>query len=174
MSASNFNYLNVCKTCMDEQCCADPYFTFCARNEILQIDKFLKEFPNNFQNYLTIIPIIYNNKKYNYYGIKKINGICIFLKERRTCLIHEVKPLHCRAWPLIWAYKEEENKIDIFLDTDPSCRLSKILSKDTQWIEKTKQMIVSEVAKMPKVDLIAFSALDADDTLQLIDTIDLE
>ncbi|HUX99057.1 MAG TPA: YkgJ family cysteine cluster protein [Candidatus Deferrimicrobium sp.] len=174
MPANVYDYFNVCKTCTDEQCCADPYFTFCARNEIIKINTFLKSFPKSFQKYLNSTSIIYNNKKYNYYGIKKIKGVCIFLKDRRICLIHEVKPLHCRAWPLIWSYNEGENKIYIFIDADPNCHLSNILSKDTQWIEKTKQMIVSEVQQMPKVDLIAFSELDADDTLLLIDTIDLE
>jgi predicted amino acid-binding ACT domain protein len=53
------------------------------------------------------------------------------------------------------------------------CPLTPILSKNKQWIEDMKQTIISEVLEMSKLDRIAFSSLECEDTMQKIDIIDL-
>ena len=168
-----FKYFSICETCTDSECCADPYFTFCARNEIEKIKDYVKEFPQKFQNFVDIDTINYNNKPYDYYGFNKIEGKCIFLEGKRKCMIHEVKPLHCRCWPLVWSWEEEGNKLFIYIDQDYGCSLTKILAKNPDWIETMKKIIVTEVLAMSKVDRFAFASLDTDDTLRLIDVIGL-
>ncbi len=170
-----FNYFNVCGTCTDEECCADPYFIFCARNEIEKIKDFIKDFPPKFQNFLDIDTITYSNKQYEYYGFKKTaTKKCIFLEGKRECMIHEVKPLHCRCWPLVWSWEGKEvNKVFIYIDEDPICPLSEILSENSNWIATMKKIIIVEVQAMSKVDRFAFASLDTDDTLRMIDVIDL-
>ena len=168
-----FNYFLICKICIDEECCAEPYFTFCARNEIDKIKEKIKDFPEIFHDFLEVDTIMYNGEVYEWYGIKKVNGRCIFLKNRRICMIQDVKPLHCRCYPLVWEYDLTHNKLLICLDTHPDCALVPLISKDKQWLIRMKEIIVNEVQQMPMIDRIAYSSLDCDDTLQLIDTIDL-
>ena len=165
-----FNYYQVCLSCTDEECCSDPYFTFCARNELDKIEEKIKGFPKKFHYFLDINTLLYKKEEYQYYGIRKIRGKCIFLKDLRSCLIHNVKPLHCRCWPLIWNYEATENKLIIYMD---DCPLTPILSKNKQWIEDMKQTIISEVLEMSKLDRIAISSLECEDTMQKIDIIDL-
>ena len=172
--SDEFNYFLVCETCIDSECCAEPYFTFCARNEIDKIKDYIKEFPPKFQNFLDIDTITYNNKRYKYYGFNKIDTKCIFLEGKRKCLIHEVKPLHCRCWPLVWSWEEEGNKLFIYIDENHGCSLTEILSKNSEWIKLMKEIIISEVQKMSKVNRFAFASLDTDDTLRMIDIIDLQ
>ena len=166
----NFNYFEICKKCTDEDCCADPYFTFCAKNEIDKIREKIKNFPKNFRYFLDENMRLYKNEKLQYYGIKKIRGKCIFLKDHHICLIHDVKPLHCWCWPLIWSYLETEDKLIIYMD---QCPLTSILLKNKQWIENMKKIIIQEVQQMSKFDRFAFSALEGDDTLEMLDIIDL-
>jgi len=165
-----FNYYQICLNCTDEGCCSDPYFTFCARNEIDKIKNSIKEFPKKFQYFLDVNKLSYKTGEYQYYGIRRVRGKCIFLKDPRICLIHDVKPLHCRCWPLIWNYEETENKLIIYLD---ECPLTPILSTNMQWLEDMKQTIISEVKEMSKLDRIAFSSLECEDTMQIIDIIHL-
>lgn len=172
--SDEFNYFSVCETCTDSECCAEPYFTFCARNEIDKIKDYIKEFPPKLQNFLDIDTITYNNKRYKYYGFNKIDTKCIFLEGKRKCLIHEVKPLHCRCWPLVWSWEEEGNKLFIYIDENHGCSLTEILSKNSEWIKLMKEIIISEVQKMPKVDRFAFASLDTDDTIRMIEIIDLQ
>ncbi|MHA1265964.1 MAG: YkgJ family cysteine cluster protein [Candidatus Helarchaeota archaeon] len=169
----NFDYYAICKECTDLECCAEPYFVFVARNEIPRIEAFLKEFPKLFWKFVEVDYISYQGAEYEYYGIKKVNTKCFFLQGTRTCLIHPVKPLHCRCWPLVWAWKEETNQIEIYMDKDPSCRLTQILSHNKSWIEYMKRTIRKEVRQMPKIDRYVFTWLETDDTLQLIDVLDL-
>ncbi len=169
-SQDNFNYLEICKNCSDEDCCADPYFTFCAKNEIEKIKEKIKNFPKKFRYFLDENTCLYKHEEFQYYGIKKIRGRCIFLEDHRVCLIHDVKPLHCRCWPLIWSYEETEDKLIIYMD---QCPLTPLLSTNVQWIENMKKIIVLEVQQMSKFDRFAFSALESDDTLQMIDIVDL-
>jgi len=170
---NDFNYFLVCEDCQDEQCCADPYITFCASNEIEKIKEKVRDFPKKFQNFLDLDTIMYKNEKYQYHSFKKNKGKCIFLKNRRVCLIHNEKPLHCRCFPLVWSYEEEGNKLFIYIDEDPSCPLSNTLSKDTQWINNMKKIITAEVQQMSKWDRIAFASLETDATIRLIDVISL-
>ena len=166
----NFNYFEICKNCVDEDCCADPWFTFCAKNEIEKIKDKIKDFPKKFQYFLEENMRLYKNEEIRYCGIRKIRGKCIFMKDHHICLIHDVKPLHCRCFPLLWSYEETEDKLIIYMD---ECPLSPILSKDKKWIENMKKIIVQEVQQMSKVDRFAFSALESAITLQMIDIIDL-
>ncbi|NVM28480.1 MAG: YkgJ family cysteine cluster protein [Candidatus Helarchaeota archaeon] len=168
-----FNYFSVCESCTDEECCADPYFTFCARNEIEKIREKIKNFPDRFRDFLDADTVKFHGKDHEYYGFKKVNGRCIFLKGKRRCLIQDVKPLHCRAYPLVWGYEEEGNKLFIYFDEDSKCPLTDILYKNKAWIQTMKKIIVTEVQQMPKVDLVAFASLESDDTLRMIDVIDL-
>ena len=169
----NFTYFPVCKDCTDEECCAAPYFSFCARNEIDKIKEKVKDFPQRFHDFLDVDTITFQGKEYEYYGFRKINGRCIFLNGRRLCLIHDVKPLHCRAYPLVWSYEEEGNKLFLYIDEEPNCLLTKILSKNEDWIKTMKKVIITEVQQMSKVDLVAFASLESDDTLRMIDVLDL-
>ncbi len=169
----HFNYFSVCETCEDDECCSDPYFTFIARNEIDKVRQKVKEFAKIYHNFLDVDFITYKNKEYEWYGIKKVRGRCIFLKRRRICMIHEVKPLHCRCFPLVWGYEEEGNKLFIYIDTHPACALVPVLSSNQEWIDAMKQTIIREVQKMPIIDRIAYNSLEGDDSLQLIDVIDL-
>jgi len=77
--SDTFNYFSVCEACTDSECCAEPYFTFCARNEIQKIKDFIKDFPQKFQNFLDIDTITYNNKQYKYYGFNKNEKFIIFI-----------------------------------------------------------------------------------------------
>ncbi|NVM56437.1 MAG: YkgJ family cysteine cluster protein [Candidatus Helarchaeota archaeon] len=169
----DFDYYFICENCTDEFCCADPYFTFCARNEIDKIKERVKDFPQKFHDFLDIDTTTFQGREYEYYGFRKINGRCIFLKGRRLCLIHDVKPLHCRTYPLVWSYEEEGNKLFLYIDEDLNCLLTKILSKNEDWIKTMKKVIITEVQQMAKVDLVAFASLESDDTLRMIDIHDL-
>ncbi len=166
-----FRYFDVCETCSDEECCADPYFTFCARNELDKIQAKVKEFADRYQDFLEIDTLEYEDEEYEWYGIKKIDGRCIFLQGKRMCMIHEVKPLHCRCYPLVWGYEPEGNKLLIYIDTNPDCALVPILAQNEQWIEDMKRRIETEVKAMSIVDRVAYNLLESDDTLKLIDII---
>ena len=168
-----FNYFSICEKCPDEECCTTPYFTFIARNEIEKIQEKIRDFPKKYQNFLEADVISYQNAEHQWYGIKKVKDRCIFLEGRRTCLIHEVKPLHCKCYPLVWGYEEEGNKLFIYIDAHPACNLVPILSKNNEWIETMKKYIVMEVQKMSIIDRIAYNSLESDDTLRMIDVIDL-
>ena len=170
----DFNYFTICNKCHDDECCADPYLTFCARNEIQKIKDAIKVFPQKFQNFLDTYLISHNGAEHEWYGLRKVKGKCIFLKLPRLCLIHDAKPLHCRCFPLVWGYEEETNTLLIYIDTNPSCGLVPILSKDTQWIENMKKTIVTEVQKMEIIDRVAYEALEGDESLKLIDRIPLQ
>lgn len=165
----DFNYLCVCERCIDEECCADPYFTFCARNEIPAIQEFVKDLPKRYHNFLETNTINIGGQQYEYLGIRKLGGKCIFLKGRRRCLIHEVKPLQCRCWPLVWEWNAESNNLLIYIDEDPSCLLTTILKKNSEWLSRMKQFIADQVLKMTAEDRLAFSALPGDTSLRFLE-----
>ncbi len=169
----SYNYFLVCKSCTDEECCADPCFIFCASNEIQKIEQKIKEFSKEFQEFLSVDTIRYKNKTHLWYGLKKINGKCIFLKGR-TCLIHEVKPLQCRAYPLIWGWEEEGNKLIIYADENSGCLLAPILLKDKNWVETMKKVIFEEVQEMSIADRFAFQSLESTGSPRMIDILNLQ
>lgn len=90
----------------------------CCVNTILS--RFEYEFiKNKFPNLIDIL------KKFEFYGICYIKwGECPFLTEKKVCLIYELRPFICRAYPIILRNEElfyiEKNcpKHDTITDED--------------------------------------------------------
>ena len=169
-----FPYLEVCENCTDEFCCAAPFFFFCAKNEVAKIEEIALKLPRKFHKFLEPESITYENQEYEFYGLKQVGGKCIFLKNPRLCRIHEHKPLQCRAWPLVWGFEEEGNKLIIYIDEDPNCPLVAILLQNREWIENMKKIIVAEVSQMDLADRFAFTSLEGTSTQRVIDEIHLQ
>ena len=164
---ADFNFFKTCKECQDEECCREPYYAFIAANEINRIkemDKSLDleilESPNEFFEF---VEIEHENDILKFRTIKKINTKCVFLKGRRLCLIHEIKPFDCKIWPLTYDYLPKENKLVVYLG---DCPLSKEVPQS--WIESTIEEIKKELKTRTLEELIAYSLLDRDETLKII------
>ena len=73
-----------------------------------------------------------------YYDLKAKNDKCPFLKNK-LCLIHSIKPIVCKIWPVYPIFKENKRKFIILC-----CPLSKDLSK------KEIKMLKKLAEKIPK------------------------
>ena len=70
----------------------------------------------------------------NHYELKCKKGICPYLKEDNSCLIHKVRPLMCKCLPLTINYKNNKKEIMVI-----ECPLTPLLSK--QGIQIMKRQI---------------------------------
>ncbi len=80
--------------------------------------------------------------------LRKENKKCIFLK-KGFCGIQEIKPLDCRAWPVVFWTDAGHGKISYFLDLD--CPVAMKLSNED--IDQMKKRIESELKDWSKEDL---------------------
>ncbi|MFX1453402.1 MAG: YkgJ family cysteine cluster protein [Promethearchaeota archaeon] len=162
-----FDFFKICEKCKDEECCREPYYAFIAENEIKRISNKIKELNleigDKSEDFIDIEVVYYNNEPLHFKVIKKINEKCVFLKNRRFCLINEVKPFDCKIWPLTYDYFPKENKLVIYLG---DCPLTKKIPKS--WINSTIEEIKKELKKRTKEELISYSILERDDTLKII------
>ena len=161
-----YDFFKVCGTCQDEECCKEPYYAFVASNEIKRIKKRIKKLKLKVieaEDFYEFEEIPHKNRKFKFRTIKKIAGECIFLENNRNCLIHDVKPFDCKIWPLTWDYLYEENKLVIYMGL---CPLTDKMPNS--WIESTIEKIQIELKTRTKEELIAYSLLDRDDTLEII------
>ena len=163
----NFDFFKICKECKDEECCSEPYYAFIAKNEIEQIQNKIKElnlkFLKNSNDFIDFETVNYKNQPLSFRTIRKQNNNCIFLKDRKICLIHEVKPFDCKIWPLTYDYLPEENKLVIYLGV---CPLTDKVPKS--WIESTIEQMKKELKKRDIEELISYSLLDRDENLKII------
>ncbi|MHA1381881.1 MAG: YkgJ family cysteine cluster protein [Candidatus Helarchaeota archaeon] len=164
---AEFDFFKICENCQDEECCKEPYYAFVAGNEIKRISEKLKGIKDinleNFSDFFIFETISYKNKTLRFRTIKKIEGSCIFLKNNRICLIHDVKPFDCKIWPITWDYFPEKNKLVIYLG---DCPLSRKVPDS--WINSTIEEIEKVLKKRTDEELIAYSILDRDETLKII------
>lgn len=161
------DFFKICKSCTDEECCSEPYYIFIAKNEIERIRNKIQELDfkllQNPDNFFDLEVVYYKNKPFTFRSIKKINNKCAFLKNKRICLIHEVKPFDCRIWPLTYDFLLEENKLIIFLGM---CPLTDQIPNS--WIESTIEQMKKELKKRDMKELIAYSVLGKDENLRII------
>jgi len=160
-----FDYFKVCNECTDEYCCKEPYYAFMSKGEVQRIKDYLKKenFPKKFSEFIAEEDFEYKNEDYKVLAIRKINGPCIFLKDKRYCMIQDVKPLDCREWPLTFDYDEKKDELTIYKG---ECPLSDVL--DEEWVNDMVERIRRETAQWPIEDLAAYSSYDRDDTLKPI------
>jgi len=152
----SFDYFKVCKDC--NTFCCQKFNAFLAKNEIQRIRNKLKEldlkFKDNKANFFEFKSKNFKNQTIKIRFLKKINGKCLFLKNNKICLIHEVKPFDCKLWPLTFDYFVEENTLIIYLGM---CPLTNELPNS--WIESTIQKIEEELKKWDKNELLSYSLM---------------
>ena len=164
---AEFDYFSVCKTC--NIFCCKIFHAFVATNEIERIIKKIKELDLDFLkekcDFFDFKEIKYKDQFLPSRLLKKLKDKnCIFLNDEKKCLIHEVKPLDCRIWPITFDYKPEENKLIIYLG---SCPLTSFLPES--WIESTSNQMISELQKFEKDQLISYSiSLSSIDDIKII------
>ncbi len=167
ITMEDFDFFKTCNKCQDEECCKEPYYAFVAANEIERIrkkkDTLNLKILENCDDFFDFVEIEYENDLLKFRIIKKINKKCVFLKGKRSCLIHDVKPFDCKIWPLTYDYFPKENELVVYLG---ECPLTTKVTKS--WIESTIKEIQKELKKRTLEELIAYSLLDRDDTLKII------
>lgn len=153
-----FDYLKVCKDCVNKDCCVDPFPAFLAKDEIKPIQNKLKKLKlkilKNKNDFFEIKTVNYDNQQITSKIIKKINEKCFFLKDDETCMVHEVNPFDCKLWPVTYDYFADENKLVIYLG---DCLLAE--SVPQSWIDSTVEQIIKKCKKKDKKELIAYSLL---------------
>ncbi len=152
----SFDYFKVCKDCTIF--CCQQFYAFLAEHEIEQIQSKLNiitpELKDIKKEFFESKKIDGEKESMNARILKKIDGKCIFLKDDKICLIHDVKPFDCKIWPLTFDYFPEKNKLVIYLG---SCPLTNELPNS--WIESTIQQIKKELKKWNKKELTSYSLL---------------
>lgn len=95
----------------------------------------------------------------NHYEMKCKKGICPYLKKDNSCLIHKIRPLVCKSFPVY--LRHENNKTKFLLIEYP---LSQLLAKNDIKIKKNQASRVKEIiaatfskSKLPKSDLKAIN-----------------
>ncbi len=152
---SEFDYFSICKTC--NLFCCQIFNAFIATNEVERINEKIRksnlDFLKNKENFFDFKLIDYDSQQLPSRLLKKNkDNKCIFLNNDKKCIIHEVKPLDCRIWPITFDYKPEENKLIIYLG---SCPLSSILPES--WVEATINQMVNELRQFDIDQLISYS-----------------
>ena len=91
----------------------------------------------------------------NHYEMKSKNGICLYLKNDNSCLIHKIRPLACKSFPVY--LNCNNNKTDFFLI---ECPLAVSLSEKDIKVMKNQAGSVAQIinttfsnSKLSKYDL---------------------
>ena len=152
------DFINYCRKCENSVCCSKPFYAFATETERDNIRAYLKA-----NNFVENNDEIYQKRVHNgitYYVINKKNdGKCLFLKEDKSCLIQPVKPLDCQLWPITFDYKPKTNELIIYLGNCVAVKEMKKLKVLEQWVNEYKAILLNNVIKYKKDDLIAYSSL---------------
>jgi Fe-S-cluster containining protein len=91
----------------------------------------------------------------NHYEMKSERGTCPYLKSDYSCLIHDVRPLVCKSFPVYVVCKNNETEFCLI-----ACPLSAVLSKNDIEVMKEQASQAEEIilttfsdSKLPKRDL---------------------
>lgn len=128
------NWKEICGKCERQSlcCCIEPVYI--TKNEEKRIQE--RTDINNFTE---------NNL------LKKKRKTCVFLKNK-LCTINDIKPLDCRAYPVVFWSDAGRGRVSHFLDLD--CPMIMNLSKKD--IEEIQNMIESELKDWSKEDLYKY------------------
>jgi Fe-S-cluster containining protein len=83
--------------------------------------------------------------------LKKNEKMCVFLKNK-LCTIHDIKPLDCRAYPIVFWSDAGHGRISYFLDLD--CPMAMNLSKKD--IKEIQSVLELELKDWSKEDLYRY------------------
>jgi Fe-S-cluster containining protein len=134
------DWKNICGKCERQGlcCCIEPIYV--TKEEESRISKAtgLKNFTKN--NLLVKSKKTVKNKK-----------TCMFLKNK-LCTIHNIKPLDCRAYPVVFWSDAGNGRVSHFLDLD--CPMALNLSKEE--IKKIQNRVELELKNWSKEDLYRY------------------
>ena len=120
--------LKICQKCK-ARCCkmGGPDFTKKEMQEVLD---------SGFKNHFVKIGK-------NHYELKSKKGICPYLARNYSCLIHKVRPLMCKCWPVCVDLVEGKKKLYL-----AHCHLTPLISKKEMGVMKKQAL------KIPKTTLV--------------------
>ncbi|MDD3263949.1 MAG: YkgJ family cysteine cluster protein [Candidatus Nanoarchaeia archaeon] len=142
--------INKCLNCREEFHCCINGFTFVGINDAKKIKKFINKDYDFFLDFSKLpkqtLKLLKNDdpslegtlrysllKDDKILRIKKRDGKCIFLKDRK-CEIYEVRPKICRIYPY-WCIKLINGKIMVIEhDSEPTCEICNLddITKDEE------------------------------------------
>lgn len=131
------DFLGICKNCRGT-CCkiGGTDFTRKEKDQVLR-----KGFPDYFRK-------ISNN----HYEARGKNGVCPYLKKDNSCLIHEVRPLLCRKWP-IFTEVENGKKIHALIECPLTPHLSeKDINEMKDHAEKISASLIKRATSCSSID----------------------
>ncbi|MFH0714361.1 MAG: YkgJ family cysteine cluster protein [Candidatus Diapherotrites archaeon] len=128
------DWKNICGKCEKHGCCCGVEPVYVTRQEEETIKKATRIKNLTINNYL-----------------RKKNKKCIFLKNG-FCGIQSIKPLDCKAWPIVFWSDGGDGEISYFLDLD--CVEALNLSKKD--IARLKRVVEQQIKKWTKEDLYKY------------------
>ena len=120
------NFLEECKRCGHKCCQRNPLFFLSDVERIKELFDGLE----------------FEEVEEDYYILKnEVFGSCFFLKEG-ICVLQDIKPINCRAYPLMYKFNEDGKLRWFFSDF---CPVSGKVSRD--FINKGIKLYLSELLK---------------------------
>jgi hypothetical protein len=162
-----------CKKCKHSDCCSVPFFAFVSNFEKEKIIKYLKSIKNAMKDEKLFekFKVEGLNGEYFYKISKKNNGKCIFLRDNKSCLIQNVKPLDCILWPLTFDYMQKTKEIIIYIGNCFSITEMKRMKILNNWIQDQKKLLLSRIKEYSTSELIAYTSLYGAPNLRVLESI---